>query len=304
MAKSKKILSLLLAVVMTAAMLPMAAMAADNANVGVRVITKEIDGTTQTVALQAMLPENSEGITSIATMLSFNTAKLTLQDDAGEAVTVAATPSDVRSSVDVILTDAANADYTIYDADVALSNGGYAILSITLSEDGDSTPNTSQDKAGWQDVYLLKFTTNGEATTTDIRFVDNTTTDATGLAALDAANYNAASFVMVGSDTLAVNSFVYGNHGVSNTFDSFDTMTAEGTGTFDPEEPPYIRGDADLNGRVELADVILILDYLASKISLNDTQLAAANVDEASPGVALNDVIKILDYLASKITEL
>ena len=70
------------------------------------------------------------------------------------------------------------------------------------------------------------------------------------------------------------------------------------------EKPDTIlRGDVDLNGKVELSDVLMIQKYLAKMITLSEDQLKAGDVTDDGK-VDVSDVLKIQNYLAKKIAEL
>ncbi|MCL2488020.1 MAG: DUF5050 domain-containing protein [Oscillospiraceae bacterium] len=65
------------------------------------------------------------------------------------------------------------------------------------------------------------------------------------------------------------------------------------------EDAPFVLGDASGNGKVDIEDARLVLQHLVGKIILNETQLAAADVD--GNGVGITSARLILQYLVGKI---
>lgn len=65
----------------------------------------------------------------------------------------------------------------------------------------------------------------------------------------------------------------------------------------------YIRGDVDMNGNVDVADMRMTLRSLTKKIELNETQKIAADV-ETDDVIDIKDLRKILRFVCNKIEEL
>ena len=65
-----------------------------------------------------------------------------------------------------------------------------------------------------------------------------------------------------------------------------------------------VRGDVDLNGKVELEDVLELQKYIAKMTVLSEEQLLRAKVTDDGKEPNLNDVLKIQKYLAKSIGEL
>lgn len=94
-----------------------------------------------------------------------------------------------------------------------------------------------------------------------------------------------------------------GNYGlyVSSTNMGY-TKVAEFSVTDSWEEAPYTLGDVDMDGRITASDASLVLQYVAKQITLTDTQLAAAKVNDGTLLTAA-DASLILQYVAKVITK-
>jgi len=69
------------------------------------------------------------------------------------------------------------------------------------------------------------------------------------------------------------------------------------------QSPLYMKGDVDENGKVEIADLRLILRSVCKKVELTEQQKLAADVTEDGK-VEIVDLRKVLRYVCHKITEL
>lgn len=80
------------------------------------------------------------------------------------------------------------------------------------------------------------------------------------------------------------------------------TKVAEFSVTDSWEEAPYTLGDVDMDGRITAADASLVLQGVAKQITLTDTQLSAAKVND---GLLLTaaDASLILQYVAKTIAK-
>lgn len=96
-----------------------------------------------------------------------------------------------------------------------------------------------------------------------------------------------------------------GSYTLKVTLRDAQGKTAEKTMSFTATEKPgtIIRGDVDLNGKVELSDVLMMQKYLAKIITLSEDQIKAGDVTDDGK-VDVTDVLKIQNYLAKKIAEL
>lgn len=70
------------------------------------------------------------------------------------------------------------------------------------------------------------------------------------------------------------------------------------------EKAPYVLGDVDMNGSVNITDALLVLQNIVGSAELNEQQRQAANVDLTDPAININDALKILNYIVGNITEL
>lgn len=96
-----------------------------------------------------------------------------------------------------------------------------------------------------------------------------------------------------------------GSYTLKVTLRDAQGKTAEKTMSFTATEKPgtIIRGDVDLNGKVELSDVLMMQKYLAKIITLSEDQIKAGDVTDDGK-LDVTDVLKIQNYLAKKIAEL
>ena len=88
---------------------------------------------------------------------------------------------------------------------------------------------------------------------------------------------------------------------VSSTGGSY-TKVASFSVTDSWKEAPYTLGDVDMDGRITAADASLVLQGVAKQITLTDTQLSAAKVND---GLLLTaaDASLILQYVAKTIAK-
>lgn len=91
---------------------------------------------------------------------------------------------------------------------------------------------------------------------------------------------------------------VYGNTGTYA-----ETFAKENGCTFVANAPEYTKGDADLDGKVAIGDVRIVLRSICKKAELNETQKLAADV-EKDDNVDIKDLRKILRYVCKKIDSL
>ena len=171
----KKMVSVILSVCLLLTLLPTTVFAADQtADAGARIVEKTYDDSTKilTVDMQIKLP-NAVGITSVATMISYDSSKLTLivgDYTAGEKEQVPTstrtTLADTCTPATVALKTVNNAPYSFIDS-ALYGTGNRAGLLITL---GKSTPgmasHTSQNTTEWLSIYSLRFKVSGPAATT------------------------------------------------------------------------------------------------------------------------------------------
>lgn len=68
------------------------------------------------------------------------------------------------------------------------------------------------------------------------------------------------------------------------------------------ERPSYKLGDVDGSGNVDVVDAAVLLNYLAKKWTLTETNLLAADVATPKGQVDIVDAAQILNYLVGKAT--
>ena len=171
----KKMVSVILSVCLLLTLLPTTVFATDQtADAGAKIVQKSYDDSTKilTVDMQIKLPD-AVGITSVATMISYDSSKLTLIVEdytAGEKEQVPTstrtTLADTCTPATVALKTVNNARYSFIDS-ALYGTGNRAGLLITL---GKSTPgmpsHTSQKTTDWLSIYSLRFKVSGPAATT------------------------------------------------------------------------------------------------------------------------------------------
>lgn len=177
MKKSKKLLSLILTVCMVLTLIPTTAFAADQVatDAGVRIVESAYDSTSQilTVDVQVKLPDGANGITSIGSIVSYDTSKLTLMDTIDFIDIIASEECSELNGEYAVYNEVADgyissygkkpAAYDIQNAEVYGKNGRAAIfVGLTVPSSG---PNEAQYITEWQSVFGLMFRTNGDPNT-------------------------------------------------------------------------------------------------------------------------------------------
>ena len=163
--KKRKILSLLLSLCLLIGLLPTVALAADQeaSAAGVQITEKSYDSTTNilTVNVQIKMPDNS-GITSVGTLLSYDSSKLTLLHKTKNDTTYA--PSDPRISANPsVLVTLENSDEDPYNTDGGVylyGKGNRAGLFVGLGTTGQ--PSDIQKTKDWLTIYQLRFKVSGD----------------------------------------------------------------------------------------------------------------------------------------------
>lgn len=61
-------------------------------------------------------------------------------------------------------------------------------------------------------------------------------------------------------------------------------------------------GDVDQNGKIDMDDAGLVMQFFLEKTTLTDVQKQAANVDKASTNIDMDDAGKIMQFFLEKIT--
>lgn len=81
---------------------------------------------------------------------------------------------------------------------------------------------------------------------------------------------------------------------------------SENTEPTQPSESEFLRGDVNLNGSVDIADVVAIASYIGDSKNnpLSDNSIVAGDVQNTGDGLTPGDVLMIQQYLATIIKEL
>ena len=163
----KKMVSVILSVCLLLTLLPTTVFAADQtANAGAKIVQKSYDESTKilTVDMQIKLP-NAVGITSVATMISYDSSKLTLLHASNDETSYIATETreQRKAAVKCLLTDKDDEFYTKQESALYGKDGRAALLVLLGSVNG---PNDSQKTTDWLSIYSLRFKVSGPAATT------------------------------------------------------------------------------------------------------------------------------------------
>ncbi|MGN0676956.1 MAG: dockerin type I domain-containing protein, partial [Ruminococcus sp.] len=94
---------------------------------------------------------------------------------------------------------------------------------------------------------------------------------------------------------------VYTTGGTTTTTTTTTTKTTTTTTTTTKVPSAGLKGDANGDGSVDIADVIAIAAYVAnpSQNSLSSAQINNADVHNTGDGITANDALKIQQYLAN-----
>ena len=162
----KKMVSVILSVCLLLTLLPTTVFAADKtADAGAKIVEKSYDESTRilTVDMQIKLPD-AVGITSVATMISYDSSKLTLlhKTKATEYIPTE-TRTDRGAAVNNLLSDANDDPYTVQDSMLYGKNNRAAFL-VTLGT--IKGPSDDQKTTDWLSIYSLRFKVSGPAATT------------------------------------------------------------------------------------------------------------------------------------------
>ena len=165
--KKRKILSLLLSLCLLISLLPTVALAADQEEsaAGVRITEESYNSAENilTVNVQIKMPDSS-GITSVGTLLSYDSSKLTLLHKTKNTTTY--TPSDPKiSAKPSVLVTLENSDEDPYNTDGGVDlygTGNRAGLFVGLGTTGQ--PSDGQKTTDWLTIYQLRFKVSGDPT--------------------------------------------------------------------------------------------------------------------------------------------
>ena len=164
--KTKRALSLLVAVFLLISLLPMSVFAAGDQTstaAGVKIVEKNYDSANHimTIAVQAKLPSGANGIISGGVILSFDSSKLTLMHKTN-ATTYAATETATarNTAVDVKLTNTDEEVYTLAETKLYGKDGRAAYYAAFMEMSGVDPAETGTD---WYDMFTLRFSVDGDA---------------------------------------------------------------------------------------------------------------------------------------------
>ena len=163
----KKMVSVILSVCLLLTLLPTTVFATDQtADAGAKIVQKSYDDSTKilTVDMQIKLPD-AVGITSVATMISYDSSKLTLLHASNDEISFIATETreQRKAAVKCLLTDKDDEPYTKQESALYGKDDRAALLVLLGSVNG---PNDSQKTTDWLSIYSLRFKVSGPAATT------------------------------------------------------------------------------------------------------------------------------------------
>ena len=189
------------------------------------------------------------------------------------------------------------------------------------NDSGDDSDNEEEQK-----VYIASFETDGHARINVFYTQDYTTPSETDVTTAIARNSETGvadgsgdgqiNFVIIPDDGYEVETVqiegsyknlkdVSADEGIDNlyritkiTSDLIVTVTTKKNN----REPGYLLGDVNLDGNIDIRDVTLIQQYLASLKSLDDQQKAVADTDKNGI-INIRDATTIQMYIANIITE-
>lgn len=189
-----------------------------------------------------------------------------------------------------------------YTVTVSVQNSANTTVENTYTYESVGTP------APVEDPVVRSFTTNPQTSAIAGTAVTMSAQGAQGTAPYE---YRFSVNGTVVREYAPSNSYTWvpqteGTYTLKVTLKDAQGKTAEKTLSFTVTKKPsgtVMRGDVDLNGKIELNDVLTLQKYIAKQISLSADQLKAADVtDDGNADVS--DVLKIQNYLAKKIAEL
>lgn len=186
----------------------------------------------------------------------------------------------------VTLTTAALADDTAYGAYNVQSKTGYTLRVENVTEDGgfyagaDTFTLTCPGASGETLVYLVEGT-DKLPTEANLQYIDQSGSTAEFTLKPKTLESGKTYRVYVSTKSTApveAGSFSYG------------------------AKPTYKLGDVDGSGNVDVVDATVLLNYLAKKKTLTQTNLLAADVATPKGQVDIADAAQILNYLVGKAT--
>lgn len=205
----------------------------------------------------------------------------------------------------------------------------YPSLDDALNVQGGHIAFTSSGTYPWEIQFMdnricARSTNQNVASTSSTVTAQTMTLEAGDKIAFDwtvssEANYDKLKFFVNGSEITNINGtnggwtrYTYtvtsaGSYTFSWTYQKDSSVNSgDDTGWLDEVEmiyvnPPYLLGDVDLNGTVEIADALLALRHAMGSITLEGLSLLAGDVDLDS-SVTATDATKILRYAMGLIT--
>ncbi len=295
----KKIIAITVLLTLLLSVLTISTYATPASDAGIRVVQQTEDGDIVTFAVQMKLPENSQGITSIASILSYDSTTLELMHATDSTTyTEQGLTEGVNPAVAVNITDSDNTVYMVLDAATYASSNSTALM-VNMFAMGEM-PNEVQNTTEWQNVYTLRFKLKSGATLTENSIVFANTTDNTNLTGLSDSGRNTDWAVTFDVQNGGVGYCHNPLNGQSTG--SVNTMAAAENGTtqiFSQEE--LMRGDVNGSGKVDPTDALMAMNYYIDKTKypLSQQQVKAADIDNSGT-IEPTDALRIMNYYINK----
>lgn len=179
---TKKILATLLALCMMLSLFPVTAMAEDQlaTDAGVKITREAYDDTTKilTLNVQVKIPD-ATGINTVSTLISYDSAKLTLMGTDDDDNDITYTPTNTKQSLldtyplSVLLSVSKKVTYDLVNADLYGENGR-AGLFVGIGCPVGKTPQDSQKTTEWLTIYQIRFKVADTLDNTSLRIADPT----------------------------------------------------------------------------------------------------------------------------------
>ncbi len=220
-----------------------------------------------------------------------------------------------------------------FTATATITVNDYPTLNEALNKEGGSINFTTNGAYPWEVVFLndrvaAKSTNEGAASSTSTVQTDQMALEAGDKLVFywnvsSESNYDKLKFYVNNSEITNISGttgnwtrYEYtvtsnGNYTFKWVYEKdYSVNSGDDTGWLDdvevvyvnPPEPPYMLGDIDQNGQVQVTDAVLALRWAMGLITLEDVQLLAGDVD-LNGEVNITDALMIMRYAMGVINE-
>ncbi|MGN0551264.1 MAG: starch-binding protein, partial [Acutalibacteraceae bacterium] len=223
--------------------------------------------------------------------------KVAVKDPDGNAVNTVY----YKTSPKLTFTPSKLGTYTI-DVSVQNSENTTVTKTYTYKSVGQLTPV--------EDPLVTEFTVNGADEKPSVVVSTSATITARGAQGTQPYTYQFAVNGKVEQAYSSTNSFVWtpkaaGTYTIEVTIKDANNKLAKKTIEVTvTDAAEFKRGDVDMNGTVNMNDVLLVQKYLAKITTLSEEQLERARITHTTGDPVMNDVLQIQKYLAKIVSEL